>query len=165
MEITKQTKLINTEDGEVLYTEEKDMEFYLFTEKGYMLHNNKPFVKLLNVEWPVSKMDRSKLLDLATYMNKSNALMRKDRPQHPLTIPLIAEIIELSSNRTYPWMKRLIDSGVMKKDDGFFYVNPLYMVAANRLSPELYRIFEKELTDHIPDWVKSKYKEMGKDHG
>lgn len=158
----KQTKIVDTTTGEVVFDKEEEMDFQLFTAKGYLLHNNRSEgVKVMHrFEWPISSLDKGKWMDLLPHINKNNALMRKDRPNHPLTVKLICPIIGLSPNKAYLWMKRMKDAHIIRKEDDFFYVNPLYMMAAGRLDPELYRIFEDQLNPVIPEWVQEKYREL-----
>ena len=162
MDATRKTMIINNDTGEMIFDEEEQMNLYVFMDgKGYLLHSNRIVPRFAFYrEWPVSKMDQAKLFFLAAYINKDNALMRKDRPKHPLTMQLLAPLIELSPNRAYGWMKRMKDANMIRKDDGFFYVNPLYVMASSRLGPELYRIFEDQLKEHTPSWVQDKYKEL-----
>lgn len=160
MDIQKTTKLVEAATGEILFTGEEAMDFYLFNDRGYLLHNNQPCVRLYRYEWPVATVDRLKLIDLAGgYMDRRNALMRKDRPNHPLTVQLMAPLVGLSLNRTYGWMKRLTQAGVVVKAEGVYYVNPLYLMGAPRLSPNLYRLFGTQIRD-MPSWVHAKYKEL-----
>lgn len=159
---TKQIKIYNNTTGEVVFDEEEQMKFYPFTDKGYLLHNNHSAgVKVMHrIEWPITTLEKSKWMTLLPYIDKNNALMRHDRPTKPLTVKLITPIIELSEKKVYVWMKRMLDTNVIRKDDGFFYVNPMFIMASNRMSPELYRIFKDQVEGHIPDWVPKRYKEL-----
>lgn len=161
MDHTKQTKIINTATGEVVFDKEEQMDFQLITTKGYLIHNNRPGVKVLHrLEWPITQLEKSKWMALLPYIDKNNALMRKDRPSHPLTIKLIGPIVGLSPNKMYVWMKRMIDTNMIRKVEGFFYVNPMYMMSSSRLNGQLYRIFEDQLSEHIPKKYQDQLKEL-----
>lgn len=155
---------LDADSGEIIFRSDKDMEFYLFTGGGFLLHNKKAAVKIFRSFWIVAALitrdERSKLYDLLPNLDDKNCLTRKDRPGKPMTAQHIADYLGSSISRCYRFLKRMEELGIIRKREKMYYVNPLYIMADNRLDPELYRIFADLLESHIPDWAKERYKEM-----
>lgn len=161
MKVKHLEHVVHPETGEVLYAEETDVDFYLFTAKGYLLGNNQHAVKLFTAApWgDITADERAKMMGLLPYIDEHNRIMRLDRRNKPMTTDRIAEALNVSTPRVYSFMKRMVDATLLRKIDGVYWVNPVYTLAGNRLSKEAYEAWRDVLDPNLPDWVKDKYRE------
>lgn len=158
MDVRNVSHTIDKETGEVLYASETDMTFYLYTPQGYLLHNNRTIVRV-TPELPLSRLTgdaQSKLFAMLPLIDGHNAIMRRDRPNKPMTPKFLSEFLDLSTSSTYRLIKALKDAAIIREYEDTWYANPLYLMAANRLTPELYRIFRPECDKALPDWALQK---------
>lgn len=149
---------VDASSGEVLYKSQKELDFYLLNNSGYLLHNNKPFVKTFrSLSEPLAKLsgdEKAKLFDLLAYLDSKNRLTSRSRSGDPLAAKQIAVILGVSLPRTYALLKRLAAVGILRRhSDKAYYANPLYIMCSSRLSAALYQVFEKELASAVPGWV------------
>lgn len=161
MDVVKQTRIAAADTGELIFDEELQMTFTLWTDQGYLLNNNRPAVKLFTFrELPIAPGDKAKVMQLLPYVSRSNALVRADTG-FPLTGQMIAKAIGISEPRTYTWLKRMQAAGVIRKHEGAHYFSPLYLMGRSRLTKSLYRIFADQLD--LPAWVIRKLNEPEND--
>lgn len=152
--------MIEVETGELLFESEEAMNLYLFTDKGFLLLNNKPQVRMypLSVEWPLSYHDMARFMKLLPFVSKTNTLMlATDRPMDNESI---AKQLEVSKSRCYAFVRRLRNAGVLRLDGYAYVVNPLYFNAAGRINQRLYILFQQDLDPHLSGWMKRKAREM-----
>lgn len=155
--IIKRHQWILEDTGEVIWSEEERMNFYLITEQGYLLYNNKPSVKVWTFrEIPLAATDQAKLMQLLPFVGKGNALIRDDVS---MSTAQVGHVIGLSRPRASSFLQRAQKAGVIRKVGNTYYVSPLYLMRGNRLSAQLYRIFEDQLAPELPYWVRLKLME------
>lgn len=158
----KREQIVDSKTGEVLFDRTKPMTMYLFSEeRGYLLFHNRTTVKWYpSIEWPpsLSNKDLGHLHRLSACLTKENILMGKDGP---LWAEGMGEVIGLSRSNIYPFVRKLVSLGMLKKTAKGYFMNPMYLFAGKYLTPDLYLLFRQELDPYIPEWVK---KEIGAMH-
>lgn len=157
MNVIKQTRITAAETGEVLYDDEREVRFYLWSDPGgFMIYNNRRAVKVFVFnELPITANEMGKIMQLMPHINKNNAIVQIDSG-FAMTTPMIAKVFGCSA---YAWLRRMLKVGIVRKHEGVYYLNPKYLLGGNRISKELYHIFADQLQDEIPAWVKRKMNE------
>jgi hypothetical protein len=151
-------------DGEVLYTEEKEIgAFDRFPEdKGYiMIASNRKLMHLVRPSFPegTKPRDIGELVELCRkYLSPRGLLMGQHFPIKKQELP---EVMQLHRNSVHTFLARMEDLGVLRLVNDYVYVNPLYLTSNTYLPAELYHVFAKELEPHLPDWVIKRYKMQG----
>ena len=107
----------------------------------------------------VRPVDRARMLDCVQYLQaETNMLFYKiggqDMPIPPATL---GRRLGMNQRETYRFLKRMIDAGIMARDEGRLYVNPMYFFRGIRLKSHLFFLFEDDLTRILPAWVVEKF--------
>jgi hypothetical protein len=164
-----------TEDGEVV----KDDVIALYSPfkegVGYNLKYKSTFVKsYLGISLPVGEgskgfkdIELGRLYRISKMMYSSSNLLakRSDNCIVPLTRDDIQKALCMHRTKFVPFWKKIMDFSIIKpitiNGDTFFCMNPLYYNSTTYLPVYLYIAFQKELNEHLPQWVINKYLEMG----
>lgn len=156
MKVKRLEQTIDVSTGEVLYSAESNMDFYLYNPKGFLLFNNKPAVRLFQgADWKkLSADEKSKIMTLIPYIDAHNRLMQKGKP---MTAKDLSQLLEISEPRAYSFLKSLKTKHMIRKSEKILYVSPNYMLSGSRLSRDLYLVFQDQLDPVLPDWVKGKF--------
>ncbi len=168
----KETRLINTQTGEVLGKNVHPIAPVFDEEKGYLFWPRKSFAKsFLDIDFPkeLSFKEIGQLTTLAKKMcPKTNMLgYRGNGGTRPYNIDKIGAVIGLKSSQSYSFVRKMIRLGVIAEVkiktgetiETQYYINPIYFFSGNRISLNLYLIFHRQLDRHLPEWVKMKYAE------
>jgi hypothetical protein len=162
-------KIIVDEDGEIV--DEKVLSFYNpFKEgKGYNFKYKSIYIKsYLDIPLPEEFKDTEvgKIYRLSRHIYSDSNLLakRSNNTIRPLTKEEVQEIVGLHRTKFNPFLKKLFKHKVLKiiplNGEDYFCFNPLYFNSTTYLPIYLYIAFQKELKDHLPEWVINKYLDM-----
>jgi len=140
-------------------------------KKGYLFWNQTSFVKTFqDVELPVGlrKVDIANLFLLSkkVYRNTNMIGYRGvGNSPRPMTIRQMADVIKDTERHTTTFIKRMIKCRIIAKvdvkigDDKTvqYYFNPIYFFSSNRLSPNLYALFQKDLDPFLTNYAKERF--------
>ena len=107
----------------------------------------------------LTSADKGRLLDAVQYLQTDTNMLyhRVDAEQRPLTVPLLARRLGMGTRECYRFVRRMIDAGVMARDRGRLYVNPIYFFRGVRLHSYLFGLFERDLASILPAWTVEKF--------
>lgn len=165
--------------GEVVDTERKVSYFpaRFDDETGYLFWTQKKGCRVFaDVPYPkgMSKADIGNLAILSKHVwHGTNIIGRGTRKggAHPYSVAEIADILDMTVEQAERFLKRAHRYRVIKPvqvpfEDGVeiqYYMNPLYYFAGNRLHPNLYLLFRKEMDPYLPEWVKQEFARVNAD--
>lgn len=153
--------MFDADTGELFYKTEEHMVLYTMTDKGFLLFNNQPQVKMYPaIPWDLIDTDCLKLLKLAPYLSRSNVLMYSDRP---MNVESMAKVFGLTANRAYVFIRTAKEKVIIKQRGSSFVVNPLYLNASGRIGESLYRLFQAELDPHLSPFIKKEVRKRWPD--
>lgn len=155
---TKLTRYFRRGTGEMLYEKFEDIVFERYSEeKGYLfLARNSKVSHMQKPDLPeLADSDIGKLFRLAKRLSKAGIV--SDKKYLPLSINQAADYLRIHRTSLSRLLHRLSLAGVIKMHEKRIYINPIYFSASNYISVEQFRIFEKELTPFLPDWVIRKF--------
>lgn len=151
----KREQIVDSDTGEVLFDRTKELSMYLFhPEKGYMLFHNRSQVKrFITIEWPpgLTNLELGLIMRLMPHISAHNCIANA---RGALTVEQMAEALGQSRSRTYRFLRRLIELGMMARIPQGYYMNPMYLSGGKYLSAELYGLFRDQLDPYLPAWVK-----------
>ena len=75
----------------------------------------------------------------------------------PMSTEKLADYLGISVRRCYAFTKRMCDRGIMKREKGKLYINPLYFIRGRYLTWQLYTLFQKDLDSMLPQWVVGRF--------
>ena len=142
-------------------------------EKGYLFWNKTSFVKTFqDVPLPknITKTDIANLFLLSKkiYSNTNMIGKRSNGGIKPLSIPQMAEEIRDTSRHTVTFLNRMISARIIAKVNIHlgkdtvtqYYFNPIYFFSSNRLSLNLYLLFQQDLDPFLAQHIKKRFSEM-----
>ena len=166
-------KRTDLKTGEITVADHKVTYFPARFDKdiGYLFWTQKKGVRVFSdITFPtsMSKSDIGNLAILSKHVwHGTNVIGRGTRKggAHPYSATEIGKILDLTVGQAERFLKRAHRHGVIKPVQVPFgkhveiqyYMNPLYYFAGNRLHPNLYLLFRKELDEYLPDWVKEEF--------
>lgn len=142
-------------------------------EKGYLFWHQTSFVKTFqDVPLPekITKADIANLFLLSKkiYSNTNMIGHRSNGGIKPLSIEQMAEVIRDTPRHTVTFLNRMIRERVIAKVDVHlgkdvitqYYFNPIYFFSNNRLSLNLYLLFQQDLDPFLTQYAKQKFNEL-----
>jgi hypothetical protein len=147
----KRTQIVDAVSGEVLQENRETVytsEAYI-PGRGYRLYSRKHI--RLGKEWKrtMSLRDWGWLVKVILAMDESNVATPDIRQ--------LAKENGVSSQYVYRMLATLRRHGAITKVSGGYAVNPAVAFAGTYLSPQLYRMFERDLEAAVPSWAKALY--------
>lgn len=159
-------EITNLETGEISYGKEVVRDMQYSSRTGYVYRQRDNFIKVFadgKLPEGLSWSDKGKLSELRTYIVGSSQLLgdRKNGMFVPLTMKDISVIFNCKERCAYNTIEAAKKHGLIKKvminDVFWFAFNPLYGLKDKRISLETYIIFQSELKDVIPGWVRESF--------
>jgi hypothetical protein len=167
----KETKLINTETGEVLSQSTKNID-YFDNEKGYLLFARKNYSRVFNdirIPKDFNDSELGKIYRLQEHIQQSTNMMikRTKRGYRPMSLDEMVQLTNLSDRFGKEFIKKMITHKLIarvtvetgERTTVQYYFNPLYFHNDKRLSVMLYNLFKEEIDPYINLWVKIAFKE------
>ena len=163
-------EITNLDTGEVTYGKPRTVHAQ-FSDTGYVYRQAESYIKKFTdscLPEGLSWTDQGKLSRLQTYIVGSSQLLgsRKHSRVHPLTVADMAKIFKCKECWVYKTIREAKTHGVLKEVliDGvsWYAYNPVYGLRDKRISLETYLIFQDELKDVLPDWVRRSFLEQAK---
>lgn len=161
--------------GQVIKSKEKTTYFpaKFDPDQGYLFWTRTQGARIFaNIPYPdgMSKADIGNLAILSKHiLGKTNLLGRRKRGEvKPYSARDIGILLDLNEDQAERFLKRAHRYGVIKpvsvpfgeRVEIQYYMNPLYYLAGNRLSPNLYLLFREEIDAYLPTWVKEQFAEV-----
>jgi len=166
----KTTNIID-DNGVIVNTKKVYFKDMFDEEKGYLFWAQTSFVKTFqDVELPkdITKPDIANLFLLSKkiYSNTNMIGYRGHGSIRPMTIAQMASVIRDTDKHTSLFLGRMIRSRIIAKVNVIigedvttqYYFNPIYFFSSNRLSRNLYLLFQKDLDPFIPEYAKQKFR-------
>lgn len=164
----KKTSVIDSE-GEIV--DDRVSKFYnpFKKGKGYKFKYKSVTIKsYLGLELPecFSDVECGKLYRLSKKIYSDSNLLayRSNNVIAPLIKQEIQIMVGLHRTKFNPFWNKVLKNGIIKPIliDGkeYYCFNPLYYNTTNYLPLYLYIAFQKELKEHLPEWVIQKYLDM-----
>lgn len=136
-------------------------------EKGYLFWNKTSFVKTFqDVELPkeLRKVDIANLFLLSKriYSDTNMIGYRSNGRIRPMGIKQMAEAIKDTERHTVTFIKRMVKLRIIAKVNvevgsdktTQYYFNPIYFFSSNRLSYNLYCLFQNDIDPFLPAYAK-----------
>lgn len=157
---------VNLETGEVMYTNAKKVDMRFSDRQGYLFKHTENYIKkFMDSALPeeLSWVDQGKLSRLQTYIVGESQLLgkRKNGRFEPLTLEDMAKIFKCKERWVYSTLREAKKHHILKEvtiDGVLWYAyNPIYGLKDKRISLETYLIFQDELKEVLPDWVRHNF--------
>lgn len=163
----------NLETGEITETRPQIREMQFSDERGYLFRFRDNYVRIFSdspLPSSLSWSEKGKLAELQSYIIGDSQLLgyRSNGKFCPLTIKEIANIFKCKERYAYHTINQAKIKGIIKEivfdGDTWYSYNPLYGLKNKRLTLHAYVVWQNELCDVIPDWVKKRFSEQCKDN-
>lgn len=143
-------------------------------KKGYLFWNQANFIKTFHdVELPkeLRKVDIANLFLLSKKVYADTNMIgcrgSAGNPK-PMTIRQMADVIRDTERHTITFINRMIKLRVLAKVDVKvgneraiqYYFNPIYFFSSNRLSLNLYLLFQKDLDPFLSNYAKERFSKL-----
>lgn len=171
--LVKRTQYINEETGEVQAEKVQHIAAAFDDEKGYLFWARKNFAKsFVGVDFPESMTmkERGQMATLAKKMYSTTNMLgyRGNGGVKAYTVEQIGRIIGLKPYQANTFLRKMMKVGMIAKvivsvgenRVTQYYINPIYFFGSNRIPLNLYLIFQKQLDEVMPDWVKNRYGQL-----
>lgn len=168
----KRSEYFNEKTGEVSYSG-KEYQDNLFTEEGYLFWCQKRQSRQFSdIPLPnISYEGKGIFSDLCKFFlrNGDNLLETKqNKAWRPFTLKDFSEMIGRGDKQTKRWMnlflnEKMIATLTLKIGEElreWYVVNPLYYIAGKRMSYTVYKLFKKELDEHLSEFAKREFKKV-----
>jgi len=169
--VHKVTNIID-ENGEIVNTKRAYFKDMFDEEKGYLFWNKTGFVKTFqDVELPkkITKTDIANLFLLSKKVYSTTNMIgyRGNGGIRVMSVEQMARVIRDTDRHTVTFLNRMIKHRIIARvevkvgeDDIVtqYYFNPIYFFSSNRLSLNLYLLFQNDLEPFIPEYVRQKFK-------
>lgn len=142
-------------------------------EKGYLFWNQTSFVKTFqdaSLSDSITKIDMANLylLSKKIYSNTNMIGHRSNGGIRPLSIEQMADVIKDTKRHAVTFLNRMIKERIIAKIDIYlgkdvvtqYYFNPIYFFSSNRLSLNLYLLFQQDLDPLLSQYVRQKFNEL-----
>ena len=162
---------ITDDNGVIVNTKKVYFKDMFDEEKGYLFWAQTSFVKTFqDVELPkdITKPDIANLFLLSKkiYSNTNMIGYRGHGSVRPMTIAQMASVIRDTDRHTALFLGRMIRSRIIAKVNVIigedvttqYYFNPIYFFSSNRLSRNLYLLFQKDLDPFVPEYAKQRFR-------
>jgi hypothetical protein len=167
--LIQEKRNIDKETGEILSTLQVEIPDAM-NEDGYRIPTNKRGAKLFSdVNFPneVTDSEIGKMTRLSKLMiGSTNMLGYKTRGSIRAYTDLeLAEAVGICGWRGKAFIDKMIQYKMMGRFDitigkqkrTQYYINPAYFFAGKRIGLDLYLMFQKELDEILPDWVRKNF--------
>ena len=71
----------------------------------------------------------------------------------PLTVKALAKELGLSEKQCQRFIRRMEEKRIVKRQDGYIYVSPIFFIRGRLLKWHLYMLFSDDLDAFLPQWV------------
>ena len=162
---------ITDDDGNLCSTKKVYFKDMFDEEKGYLFWNKSSFVKTFqDVELPsnITKADIACLFLLSKKIYSTTNMVgyRGNGSVRPMSIDQMAKVIRDTGRHTIVFLNRMVKNRIMARvevtvgDETVtqYYFNPIYFFSSNRLSRNLYLLFQKDIDHFIPEYIKQKFR-------
>ena len=162
---------ITDDNGVIVSTKKVYFKDTFDEEKGYLFWNKTGFVKTFqDVELPqsVTKVDIANLFLLSKKVYSTTNMIgyRGNGGVRVMSVEQMAKVIKDTDRHTISFLNRMIGCRVIAKigvkigDDTItqYYFNPIYFFSSNRLSLNLYLLFQKDLDPFVPEYARQRFK-------
>ena len=166
-------KVVNIVDdnGEIVKTSKTYFKDMFDEEKGYLFWNKSSFVKTFqDVELPqsITKADIANLFLLSKKIYSTSNMIgyRGNGCVRPMNTAQMAKAIRDTERHAVAFLNRMIKNRIIAKVNitigeemiTQYYFNPIYFFSSNRLSRNLYLLFQRDIDYFIPEYVKQKFR-------
>jgi hypothetical protein len=144
----------------------------LFNREGYRIPFRKAGIRMFNaVELPseITHAEKGRMLDLTKLIiGQSNVLgYRQNGKIEVYTNEEIIEAAGLKERQGYDFLRKMLDLHVLQRvvtsSGPQYYVNPAYFFAGQRITLNLYLLFQDDLHDILPPWVIKAFNNQAKE--
>ena len=162
---------ITDDNGVIVSTKKVYFKDMFDEEKGYLFWTQTSFVKTFqDVELPkdITKPDIANLFLLSKkiYSNTNMVGYRSNGGIRPMTVEQMARVIRDTDRHTSLFLNRMIKGRIIAKVNVIigedvttqYYFNPIYFFSSNRLSRNLYLLFQKDLDPFVPEYAKQRFR-------
>jgi len=131
-------------------------------EKGYRFWLNKSPIRMYP-GWELPKSltpaEVGYIYRCAMMMETQTNMLKHhvDGRDKPLTMPQLAMRLDMSLNYCYRFVGKMCDMGVMAREDGRIYINPVYFFRGVNLKQHLFFVFEEWIAGLLPHWVVERF--------
>lgn len=168
--MNKVTNIVD-DNGVIVSTKKIYFKDMFDEEKGYLFWVQTSFVKTFqDVELPkdITKPDIANLFLLSKkiYSNTNMVGYRSSGGIRPMTVEQMARVIRDTDRHTALFLNRMLKNRIIAKVNVIigedvttqYYFNPIYFFSSNRLSRNLYLLFQKDLDSFVPEYAKQRFK-------
>ena len=168
--MNKVTNIID-DNGEVVSTKKTYFKDMFDEEKGYLFWAQTSFVKTFqDVELPqsITKADIANLFLLSKKIYSTTNMVgyRGNGGIRPMTVEQMSRVIRDTERHAALFLNRMIKNRIIAKVNVIigedvtaqYYFNPIYFFSSNRLSLNLYLLFQKDLDPFVPEYAKQRFK-------
>jgi len=128
-------------------------------EKGYSYFLGASSVRYFPGGWElpadVSPADCGHMYRIGALLQPGTNMIVKHHKNYdrPATLATLAEQLGVSIDHCKKFISRMLARRIIKKQDGHYYVNPIYFIRGRYLTWGLYHLFQEDLDPFLPDWV------------
>ena len=168
--MNKVTNIVD-DNGEIVSTSSKFFKDMFDEEKGYLFWNKSNFVKTFqDIELPsnITKADIANLFLLSKKIYSTSNMIgyRGNGCVRPMSTAQMAKAIRDTDRHTVAFLNRMMKNRIIAKVNitigeeavTQYYFNPIYFFSSNRLSRNLYLLFQRDIDYFIPEYVKQKFR-------
>ena len=160
-----------TSDGEKVRSSTTHFTGRFHEDKGYSLYAyGNTISSRISVDFPsgMSKTDIANMMLLSKRLlpNVNVVGYRASKGHKPMNIVQMGNAIGLKERQAYRFIKKMIGLGMMVRAmtpilGGYevqYIMNPLFFLNGKTISDPLYLLFQPQLDEHLPKWVRDTYK-------
>ncbi len=135
-----------------------------FSEKGYTFWADTAFPVRIYCELPkeLTNIEKGRCLECTQWLEVGTNMLyyRSNNIHKPLTIRSLAKRLNISERQCQRFIKRMLETRVIAREQGKLFMNPCYFVRGKYLNYHLYQLFKRELDQVLPQWVVARYEAM-----
>lgn len=167
----KETRLVDSNTGEIKLNKKIEVDY--FNDDGYLMFAKRNYSRVFSdfrIPKEFSDSELGKIYRLQRCIEKNTNMMFKvvKKRKIPMTRDDLVSETGLSTRLGKDFIKKLFDYGIIGTEIRIvqdiktveYYFNPLYYHNSKRLSHSLYKLFKKQLNEHLPKWVKQEFEQM-----
>ena len=128
-------------------------------ENGYSFFLGAAAVRYFPGGWELPKditpADCGHMYRVAALLQPGTNMIIKHHKNYdrPITVLQLADELGISADHCKKFLLRMMHRRIIKKQDGHYYVNPIFFIRGRYLTWGLYHLFQEDLDPFLPDWV------------
>lgn len=167
----KKTYIINEETGAVHSVKEESITSRLWNDKisGGIIncrnHHKKFYSNRKLSELELSDADLLKTFKLSEYIVKNTNIIGRRKGSSFGSVRDISLLLGISEKKTREYLSRAIKKNIIAKitvnlstcSKECYAFNPIFINSCKYVPPVIYKAFQSQMEDILPDWMKDKY--------